>query len=188
MLTEVNANWDQATTQQTVANLLPSFPKIDGVYSQGGAMILGENVAKAVEMVPPVVTDTTLAKFVQTDMPDSLWLATQPRLLLLDDPTRGVDISARSDIYHHIRGLAAQGVGVLINSTDTLELVGLCDRVLVMFEGRIVSELDRAGTIPISRPGWPSGRRRPRADRPAGYHRPGPVPSCRRPGRPRGAP
>jgi ABC-type sugar transport system ATPase subunit len=59
----------------------------------------------------------------------------------LDDPTRGVDISARSDIYHHIRGLAAQGVGVLINSTDTIELVGLCDRVLVMFEGRIVSEL-----------------------------------------------
>ena len=69
------------------------------------------------------------------------WLATQTRLLLLDDPTRGVDISARSDIYHHIRGLAAQGVGVLINSTDTIELVGLCDRVLVMFEGRIVSEL-----------------------------------------------
>lgn len=69
------------------------------------------------------------------------WLATQPRLLLLDDPTRGVDISARSDIYHHIRGLAALGVGVLINSTDTIELVGLCDRVLVMFEGRIVSEL-----------------------------------------------
>ena len=73
------------------------------------------------------------------------WLATQPRLLLLDDPTRGVDIGARSDIYHQIRGIAATGVGILINSTDTIELVGLCDRVLVMFEGRIVSELAGAG-------------------------------------------
>jgi ribose transport system ATP-binding protein len=69
------------------------------------------------------------------------WLATAPRVLLMDDPTRGVDIEARSDIYHQIREVAAQGVAVLLNSTDTLELVGLCDRVLVMFEGRLAKEL-----------------------------------------------
>jgi len=69
------------------------------------------------------------------------WLATDPRVLLMDDPTRGVDIEARSDIYRQIREIAARGVAILVNSTDTLELVGLCDRVLVMFEGRLAKEL-----------------------------------------------
>ncbi len=69
------------------------------------------------------------------------WLAANPRLLLLDDPTRGVDIETRRDIYHRIRGLASEGVGVLLSSTDTIELMGVCDRVLVMYEGRIVREL-----------------------------------------------
>jgi len=70
------------------------------------------------------------------------WLAAEPRLLLLDDPTRGVDIETRRDIYHRIRALASDGVGVLLSSTDTIELVGVCDRVLVMYEGRIVSDLE----------------------------------------------
>ena len=69
------------------------------------------------------------------------WLAVKPKLLLLDDPTRGVDIEARRDIYYKIRAIASAGVGVLINSTDTIELVGLCDRVLVMYEGGVASEL-----------------------------------------------
>ncbi len=69
------------------------------------------------------------------------WLALDPHFLLLDDPTRGVDIETRRDIYHRIRALASQGVGILLNSTDAIELVGICDRVLVMYEGEIVREL-----------------------------------------------
>ena len=69
------------------------------------------------------------------------WLVAHPRILLLDDPTRGVDIETRRDIYYRIRELGSQGVGILLNSTDTIELVGLCDRVLVMYEGRIALEL-----------------------------------------------
>jgi len=69
------------------------------------------------------------------------WLALDPRFLLLDDPTRGVDIETRRNIYHRIRALASQGVGILLNSTDAMELVGVCDRVLVMYEGEIVREL-----------------------------------------------
>jgi ribose transport system ATP-binding protein len=69
------------------------------------------------------------------------WLATDPRVLLMDDPTRGVDIETRRDIYRKIREIAARGVAILVNSTDALELVGLCDRVLVMFEGRLAREL-----------------------------------------------
>ena len=69
------------------------------------------------------------------------WLATHPRVLLMDDPTRGVDIETRRDIYRKIREIATSGVAILVNSTDTLELMGLCDRVLVMFEGRVATEL-----------------------------------------------
>jgi ribose transport system ATP-binding protein len=69
------------------------------------------------------------------------WLALEPRFLLLDDPTRGVDIETRRDIYYRIRTLASQGVAILLNSTDTIELVGICDRVLVMYEGEVVREL-----------------------------------------------
>ncbi len=69
------------------------------------------------------------------------WLVAHPRVLLLDDPTRGVDIETRRDIYHRIRELGSHGVDILLNSTDTIELVGLCDRVFVMYEGRIAQEL-----------------------------------------------
>lgn len=69
------------------------------------------------------------------------WLASDPRVLLLDDPTRGVDIQTRQEIYYKIRGLASQGKAIMLNSTDVMELVGLCDRVLVMYEGRVVSTL-----------------------------------------------
>lgn len=69
------------------------------------------------------------------------WLVANPKILILDDPTRGVDIQARKDIYYHIRDLANQGMGIIMSSTDTIELVGICDRVLVMYEGHIFSEL-----------------------------------------------
>jgi ribose transport system ATP-binding protein len=69
------------------------------------------------------------------------WLAAEPRILLMDDPTRGVDIETRQDIYYHIRELTSEGKAILLNSTDALELVGMCDRVLVMYEGTIVREL-----------------------------------------------
>ncbi len=69
------------------------------------------------------------------------WLQSQPSVLILDEPTRGVDVSARVEIHRHIRGLASRGMAVLVISSDPEELSDLCDRVLVMAEGRIVSEL-----------------------------------------------
>jgi ribose transport system ATP-binding protein len=68
-----------------------------------------------------------------------------PRLLLLDEPTRGVDVGAKGEIYQQLRGLAEQGLGVLVASSELPELVGLCDRVVVMRGGRSVAEF--AGTI-----------------------------------------
>jgi len=69
------------------------------------------------------------------------WLARNPKVLILDEPTRGVDIGARAEIHRLIRQLAASGMAVLVISSEPDELPDLCDRVLVMAEGRIVREL-----------------------------------------------
>ncbi len=70
------------------------------------------------------------------------WLAIKPRVLMLDEPTRGVDIGAKSEIYRIMSELAAQGVAILMVSSELAEIVGMSDRVLVMREGQLVGELD----------------------------------------------
>jgi ABC-type sugar transport system ATPase subunit len=69
------------------------------------------------------------------------WLATRPRILILDEPTRGIDVGAKLEIYRLIEELAASGIAVLVISSELPELLGLTDRIAVMREGRIVGEL-----------------------------------------------
>jgi len=68
-------------------------------------------------------------------------LATQPSVLLMDEPTRGIDVGAKSEIHHLLRDLANQGVGVIVISSELPEIIGLCDRALVIREGRVAGEL-----------------------------------------------
>jgi ABC-type sugar transport system ATPase subunit len=68
---------------------------------------------------------------------------TQPKALIADEPTRGVDVGARSEIYRHLRGLAEDGVAILLISSDLPELLGMCDRILVMRAGRLIGEFGR---------------------------------------------
>jgi ribose transport system ATP-binding protein len=72
------------------------------------------------------------------------WLPTAPRLLILDEPTRGVDVGARSEIYAIADRLAAEGAGLLVISSELEELIGLCDRISVMSRGEIVASFNRA--------------------------------------------
>ena len=72
------------------------------------------------------------------------WLARRPDVLILDEPTRGVDVGARAEIHRLIRRLAAEGMAVLAISSEPDELPDLCDRVVVMAEGRIVKQLNGA--------------------------------------------
>ena len=71
-------------------------------------------------------------------------ISAKPRVLLVDEPTKGVDIGARSEIYQRLRAIADQGLAVLVSSSDGIELEGLCDRVLIFARGRIVHELTGA--------------------------------------------
>ncbi len=68
------------------------------------------------------------------------WLEIKPRVLLLDEPTRGVDVGAKSEIYRIINDLAAQGVAIVVISSELPEVIGICDRVVVMREGLITGE------------------------------------------------
>ena len=72
------------------------------------------------------------------------WLATSPRILMLDEPTKGVDVGAKFEIHEIIRRQAAKGLGCLVVSSDLPEILALCDRILVMREGRIQGELSGA--------------------------------------------
>jgi L-arabinose transport system ATP-binding protein len=72
------------------------------------------------------------------------WLARAPRVLILDEPTRGIDVGAKAEIYRLIAQLAANGIAILFISSELPELIGLSDRILVMAAGRIVGELQRA--------------------------------------------
>ena len=69
------------------------------------------------------------------------WLMTEPRIILLNDPTRGIDVGTKQELYRLMRELADQGAAILFYSTDYDELIGCCDRVAIMYDGRIVREL-----------------------------------------------
>ena len=72
------------------------------------------------------------------------WLLHECKVLLLDEPTRGVDVETKAELYRLIAALAASGLGVLVVSSENEELCGMCTRILVMREGELVAELDGA--------------------------------------------
>jgi len=71
------------------------------------------------------------------------WLATKPKILILDEPTRGVDIGAKKEIYDLMNQLAKEGVAILMISSELPEVLGMSDRIIVMHEGRVTAELSR---------------------------------------------
>jgi ribose transport system ATP-binding protein len=105
------------------------------------------NVADALELHPRDVRRPvrTLSGGNQQKVVLGRWLLDKgTRMLLLDEPTRGVDIGARAELYQVIRRLADDGVGVLLVSSEVPEVLGLADRVLVMREGRLIHEAPAA--------------------------------------------
>lgn len=74
----------------------------------------------------------------------SKWLAAEPRILILDEPTHGVDVGTKADVHRTISHLATQGLTILLISSELPEVLGMSDRILVMREGRLVAEVQRA--------------------------------------------
>jgi ribose transport system ATP-binding protein len=69
-------------------------------------------------------------------------LTVKPKVVIMDEPTRGIDIGAKTQIYHLLRKLANQGVGVIMISSELPEVIGICDRVVVMYEGKPCGTLE----------------------------------------------
>jgi ribose transport system ATP-binding protein len=114
-----------------------------GVLNLAAARRRAEAAFKAlrVRAASPLVTVGSLSGGNQQKVLLSRWLEIGPRVLILDEPTRGVDIGAKSEIYRIIDDLAKRDIGVIVISSEMPEIIGICDRVLVMREGHIEGEL-----------------------------------------------
>jgi rhamnose transport system ATP-binding protein len=76
------------------------------------------------------------------------WLATAPKVLVVDEPTRGIDVGTKAEVHRLMSALAADGVAVLMVSSELPEVIGMADRIVVMREGRITAELSRDRATP----------------------------------------
>ena len=71
------------------------------------------------------------------------WMMTKPKVLLLDEPTRGIDVGTKAEIYGLIGSLAAQGIGIIVISSDLPEIIGITDRIITLCEGRQTGHFNR---------------------------------------------
>jgi ABC-type sugar transport system ATPase subunit len=120
-----------------------------------------------VKLRPPD-PDRTLALFSggnQQKVVLAKWLRNDPKVLLMDEPTQGVDVGAKAGIFELIAGAAASGAGVLISSSDAKELALICDRVLVMRNGELVMEVDKSELSEARLVSAALGRARPNGSR-----------------------
>jgi ribose transport system ATP-binding protein len=129
-----------------------TLPHLDDFTGPGGWMDNGKRRARALDVLGRTrVAYATLGQRVghlsggnQQKVALARWLVTaMPRVLILDEPTRGIDIGARSELYRLINDLAAQGVAILLASSDMPELINLSHRVLVVRGGRIMGALGK---------------------------------------------
>lgn len=114
------------------------------VVSRAKMEALGERYVRTLDIATPSVRTkvASLSGGNQQKVLLAKWLAVEPDLLIVDEPTRGVDVGARSEIYRLLRELAGRGVGLLVVSSDLPEVLTLADRIVVMADGRTVGELD----------------------------------------------
>jgi rhamnose transport system ATP-binding protein len=93
---------------------------------------------------------TTMSGGNQQKVVIAKWLATDPSLLIIDEPTRGIDVGTKAEVHRLISELAGQGMAILMISSELPEVLGMADRVLVVNEGRITADIDRADATPES--------------------------------------
>lgn len=126
----------------TIVGLRKALGKV-GLLSSGKEYRLAEDYSRRLKIKTPHLDQkiVNLSGGNQQKAVIARWLLTHPKILFLDEPTQGIDIGAKNEIYNIIEELAQNGVSVIVVSSEMQETIGLCDRVLVMYEGRITGEL-----------------------------------------------
>ncbi|AWB46878.1 ABC transporter ATP-binding protein [Paenibacillus sp. CAA11] len=115
------------------------------VVNEREEVLVAEDMRKRMNIKAPSILQKTgnLSGGNQQKVVLSKWIYAEPDILILDEPTRGIDVGAKFEIYTIIHELAAQGKGVLVISSELPEVIGLCDRIYVMNAGRITGEVNR---------------------------------------------
>jgi rhamnose transport system ATP-binding protein len=121
---------------------LSSFGFLGGTAERAAARTWSERLqVKAADLSHPV---STLSGGNQQKVVLAKWLATDPGVLIVDEPTRGIDVGTKAEVHRLLSALAADGVAVLMVSSELPEVLGMADRVLVMHEGRLTADIPRA--------------------------------------------
>ncbi|MDA3955911.1 sugar ABC transporter ATP-binding protein [Oceanispirochaeta sp.] len=131
---------DFSITQNLVANHLEDFTSPSGFLNEAHIQKFAAESKDEFGIMTPSL-DQKLAKLSGGNQQKVLvgaWMGIKPRLLIVDEPTRGVDVGAKSEIYNLLRNLADRGVGILMISSDLPEILGMSDRILVMQSGKLV--------------------------------------------------
>lgn len=117
----------------------------NAVVNEREEVLVAEDMKKSMNIKAPSILQKTgnLSGGNQQKVVLSKWIFAGPDILILDEPTRGIDVGAKFEIYTIIHRLAAEGKGVLVISSELPEVLGLCDRIYVMNAGRITGEVSR---------------------------------------------
>jgi ABC-type sugar transport system ATPase subunit len=112
---------------------------------QKEAKKISSHYIEALSILTPSLTQTVrnLSGGNQQKVVLAKWLSTEPKLLIMDEPTRGIDIGAKAEVHALMSQLAKRGIGILMISSEMPEIIGMSDRVIVMCQGRITGEFER---------------------------------------------
>jgi D-xylose transport system ATP-binding protein len=116
--------------------------------SREAAAVQGPMKSLRVKANSPLTVAGTLSGGNQQKVVLGKWLLTNPRVLFLDEPTRGIDVGAKQEIYGEINKLAREGLAIVLVSSELPEVLGLSDRVIALHEGRLAGEFSRAEATP----------------------------------------
>jgi putative multiple sugar transport system ATP-binding protein len=138
LMNDIKDNTTLSNLKAVAKNMIIDEPK--------ELMVAGQYREKLSIRTPSVLQKTVnLSGGNQQKVVLSKWLFANPEVLILDEPTRGIDVGAKYEIYTIINQLATEGKGIMVISSELPEILGICDRIYVMNEGRIVGEMEASG-------------------------------------------
>jgi ABC-type sugar transport system ATPase subunit len=142
---------DFTITENIAAANLPAYTR-SGLLSRSEMRKASQQFAERLRIATPSVDRQVrmLSGGNQQKVLLAKWLAREPHILIVDEPTRGVDVGSKADIYRILRDLAAGGMALLVVSSDLAEVLALAHRIIVMSEGRVAGELDAADATEVA--------------------------------------
>jgi len=132
--------------ENTTMAILHRISNLLGAVRQKEAKRVSAHYVEALSIMTPSLTQTVrnLSGGNQQKVVLAKWLSTEPKLLIMDEPTRGIDFGAKAEVHALMSRLAQRGMGILMISSEMPEIIGMSDRVIVMCQGRITGEFERS--------------------------------------------